>query len=287
MIIGTSVALWQAREAHRQAASAAAVKDFLITLFEANSLEQEDAARRRQLTAGQLLEEGAIRVAGAFQDQPELKLELQGVVGRLMHDVALTDQALALRTERVAGLTQRGAPAAERARALSDLADTLAQKGDLTGARKQLEGAIALLQTQSGRANAVLRWSLVSSLGYLGIESSDRAGAEAQLTQAVDQLRGLSPRSTEYAEALLRLAEARQRCQSAPNNRCRCSRRRWTCSDRRSGRARSDSPGCAIRPPWRLRRSGASRRQKPSCGRRCKPCSTPPALRIRRPRSWR
>ncbi len=208
LIIGTSVALWQAREAHRQAASAAAVKDFLITLFEANSLEQADAARRRQLTAGQLLEEGAVRVAGAFQDQPELKLELQGVVGRLMHDVALTDQALALRTERVAGLTQRGAPAAERARALSDLADTLAQKGDLTGARKQLEGAIALLQTQSGRANAVLRWSLVSSLGYLGIESSERAGAEAQLTQAVDQLRGLSPRSTEYAEALLRLAEA-------------------------------------------------------------------------------
>jgi eukaryotic-like serine/threonine-protein kinase len=133
---------------------------------------------------------------------------LQGVVGRLMHDVALTDPALALRTERVAGLTQRGAPAAERARALSDLADTLAQKGDLPGARKQLEGAIALLQTQSGRANAVLRWSLVSSLGYLGMEGADRAGAEAQLTQAVDQLRGLSPQSTEYAEALLRLAEA-------------------------------------------------------------------------------
>ena len=208
LAIGTTVALWQAREARRQAASAAAVKDFLIALFEANSLEQADAARRRQLTAGQLLEEGALRVAGAFQDQPELKLELQGVVGRLMHDLALTDPALALRTERVAGLTQRDAPAAERARALSDLADTLAQKGDLAGARKQLEGAIALLQTQGGRANAVLRWSLVSSLGYLGMESSDRAGAEAQLTQAVDQLRGLSPRSTEYAEALLRLAEA-------------------------------------------------------------------------------
>ena len=208
LAIGTTVALWQAREARRQAASAAAVKDFLITLFEANSLEQADAARRRQLTAGQLLEEGAVRIAGAFPDQPDLKLELQGVVGRLMHDLSLTDQALALRTDRVAGLTQRDAPAAERARALSDLADTLAQKGDLAGARKQLEAAIALMQTQSGRASATLRWSLVSSLGYLGMETPDRSAAEAQLAQAVDELRRLSPRSTEYAEVLLRLAGA-------------------------------------------------------------------------------
>jgi eukaryotic-like serine/threonine-protein kinase len=205
---GATVALWQAREARRQAASTAAVKDFLITLFEANSLEQEDAARRRQLTAGQLLEEGAVRLAGAFPDQPELKLELQGVVGRLMHDLSLTDQALKLRTDRVAGLTQRAAPAAERARAMSDVADTLAQKGDIPGARKQLEDAIALLQTQGGRANAVLRWALVSSLGYLGMDTPDRSAAEAQLAEAVDELRRLSPRSTEYAEALLRLAGA-------------------------------------------------------------------------------
>jgi serine/threonine-protein kinase len=210
LVIGTTVALWQAREARRQAASAAAVKDFLITLFEANSLEQADAARRRQVTAGQLLEEGAVRVAGAFSDQPELKLELQGVVGRLMHDLSLTEQALTLRSDRVAGLTQRAAPAAERARAMSDLADTLAQKGDMAGARKQLESAITLLETQRGRADAVLRWSLVSSLGFLGMDSadSDRPAAEAQLEQAVDELRGLSPRSTEYAEALLRLAGA-------------------------------------------------------------------------------
>jgi serine/threonine-protein kinase len=208
LIIGATVALWQAREARRQAASAAAVKDFLITLFEANSLEQEDGARRRQLTAGQLLEEGAVRVAGAFSDQPELKLELEDVVGRLMHDLALTDQALKLRSDRLAGLTQRAAPAADRARALSDLADTLAQKGDIAGAQKQLEAAIALMETQSGRANAVLRWSLVSSLGYMGMDGPNRAGAEAQLTQAVDGLRALPPLSTEYAEALLRLAEA-------------------------------------------------------------------------------
>jgi eukaryotic-like serine/threonine-protein kinase len=208
LAVGVTVALWQAREARRQAASTVAVKDFLITLFEANSLEREDAARRRQLTAGQLLEEGAMRLAGAFADQPELKLELQGVVGRLMHDVAMTDRALSLRAERVAGLAARGAPAAERARALGDLADTLTQKGDIAGARQQLESAIGLLQGQSRRADAVLRWSLVSNLGFLGIEGPDRPGAEAQLKQAVDELRALSPVSTEYAEALLRLAGA-------------------------------------------------------------------------------
>ena len=208
LAIGTTLALWQAREARRQAASAAAVKDFLIELFDANSLEQEDSARRRQLTAGQLLEAGATRIGTHFTDQPELKLELQALVGRLLHDVALTDQALAMRKERAAALTQRGAPPAERARAQRDLADTLAQKGDLAGARKELDGAIALLQSQAGRADAILRWSLVSTLGYLNLEGTDRGRAEAQLVQAVDELRRLGPQSVEYAEALLRLAES-------------------------------------------------------------------------------
>jgi eukaryotic-like serine/threonine-protein kinase len=208
LAVGTALALWQAREARRQAASTAAVKDFLIELFDANSLEQEDSARRRQLTAGQLLEAGATRIGTHFNDQPDLKLELQGLVGRLLHDVALTDQALAMRTERVTALTQRGALPAERARARRDLADTLAQKGDLAGARKELEGAIALLQTQGSRTDAVLRWSLVSTLGYLNLEGDDRGRAEAQLVQAVDELRRLGPQSVEYAEALLRLAES-------------------------------------------------------------------------------
>jgi len=204
--IGAVLAGWQAREAHRAAAKADAVKDFLTTLFEANSLEPSDAARRRSVTAAQLLDEGAARIGTHFKDQPELKLELQGLIGRLMHDLALNDQALALRKERVALLERVGASAPERARALHDLADTLAQKGDNDGARAQLHTAIDLLDAGSARADEVLRWSLVSALGYLDMDA-DRASAEKKLQEAADRLRRLAPQSIEYADALLHLGE--------------------------------------------------------------------------------
>jgi hypothetical protein len=43
------------------------------------------------------------------------------------------------------------------------------------------------LLTTNGRSNDPLRWSLLSSLGYLDIDR-DRSAAEAGLQQAVDQL---------------------------------------------------------------------------------------------------
>ena len=207
LVVATVLVGWQAREAHRAAAKADAVKDFLTTLFEANSLEPSDAARRRSVTAAQLLDEGAARIGTHFQDQPELKLELQGLIGRLMHDLALSDQALALRKERVALLGRVDASAPERARALHDLADTLAQKGDYDGARAQLRAAIDLLDAKGTRTSEVLRWSLVSALGYLDMDT-DRAGAERKLQEGADQLHRLAPQSIEYAEALLHLGEA-------------------------------------------------------------------------------
>ncbi|HYS12967.1 MAG TPA: tetratricopeptide repeat protein [Burkholderiaceae bacterium] len=207
LMVGATLAAWQAREAHRAAAKADAVKDFLTALFEANSLERTDAERRRSLTAAQLLEEGAARIGTHFHEQPELKLELQSVIGRLMHDLALNEQALALRQERVTVLARADAPATERAQALRDLADTLAQKGDYGGATAQLQAAIDLLAAKGSRGDDVLRWSLVSALGNLSMDS-DRKGGEQKLQQAADALRRIAPQSIEYGDALISLGEA-------------------------------------------------------------------------------
>ncbi|GMV60352.1 MAG: hypothetical protein AMXMBFR72_34420 [Betaproteobacteria bacterium] len=207
LAIGTVLALWQASQAQRQAMRAVAVTGFLTNLFEANSLEPKDAVRRRHLTAGQLLEEGAQRIGSHFADDPELKAELQGVVGRLLHDLSLNEQALTLRRERLDALTHAQAPPGERARALRDIADTLAQRGDSADARDHLEAAIRLLERRNARDDAVLRWSLVSLLGYLNIESGDRAAGSEQVSRAAERLRELAPQSVEFAEALLRQGE--------------------------------------------------------------------------------
>jgi serine/threonine-protein kinase len=207
LAIGLGFALWQSREALHQAARAAAVKDFLTALFEANSLEQADAARRGRLTAAELLEEGADRIGLSFGDQPALKAELQGVVGRLLHDLSLSEKALTLRRERAAALERAGAPARELAAALADVASTLAQRGELPAARAQLERAIALLDGRHGRAESILRASLAATLADLRLDGPERPRGEAELAQAVAELRAVAPRSPEYGEALLRLAE--------------------------------------------------------------------------------
>jgi tetratricopeptide (TPR) repeat protein len=208
LLLGAALTLWQAQEARHQAARAEAVKEFLTGLFEANSLEPEDSARRRQLTAGQLLEEGALRIGSHFADEPGLRAELQGVLGRLLHDLSLSEQALALRQDRLRTLEATDAGLLARAQALRELADTLAQKGQKTAARAELGKAIDLLEPDRAREAAVLRWSLVSTLGYLNMESGDRALGAEQVASAVDRLRVIAPNSLDFAEALLRQGEA-------------------------------------------------------------------------------
>jgi eukaryotic-like serine/threonine-protein kinase len=115
---GSGVALWQARVARREAATARAersqalaaaeaarqaqtqaqaVQAFMSGLFKANKLAQEDPAAARQWTALQLLDRGARNLETAMRDAPEARVALWGLFGKLYDELDLIPQSARMR----------------------------------------------------------------------------------------------------------------------------------------------------------------------------------------------
>jgi serine/threonine-protein kinase len=81
---GLFAATWQARRAQREASKAAAVKDFLGSLFSASDPSE---ARGRERTARDLLDEGARRIETDLQDQPEVQSEVTRLIANVYHQL--------------------------------------------------------------------------------------------------------------------------------------------------------------------------------------------------------
>jgi len=70
LVAGTAVALWQAREAQRAAATAEAVQGFIESVFNANSRDQANPEAARATTARELLDRGAERIDRELASAP-------------------------------------------------------------------------------------------------------------------------------------------------------------------------------------------------------------------------
>ncbi len=75
---GVAVALWQAREAHHEAARAEQVKDFALSLFDA---ADTGAGAGAETTATELLLAAQKRVEKELGDRPEMAVELMTAIG--------------------------------------------------------------------------------------------------------------------------------------------------------------------------------------------------------------
>ena len=204
--VGLGVALWQAEQARQEAAKANAIKDFLVGLFENGDVEQPDALRKRQQTVEQLLVNSAHALGTQLKDQPRVRVELQGVVGGLLHNLAITDEAIALRKQRVAQLEAMGAPVAERAQALRELADSQDARGDTAGAKISLDTGLALCRTAQMQPVDVC-FGLQVARGHLGVVTRDIPLAEDLIVPALQQLRLRAAKSVQLAEALVAMGD--------------------------------------------------------------------------------
>ncbi|WP_290871731.1 serine/threonine-protein kinase [Aquabacterium sp.] len=204
---GLGLALWQAREARQEAAKANAIKDFLIGLFENGDVDQPDALRKRQQTVEQLLVHSATALGSQLRGQPQVRAELQGVVGRLLHNLALSDAAIGVRRERVVQLAALDAPLPERAQAWRDLADSQDVRGDTEGARRSLEAGLALCATRPGRAPLPVCEGLAVARAQQALVQGDTAAAEAWVRPALQRLSASGHPSVEQAEALIAMGD--------------------------------------------------------------------------------
>uniref|UniRef100_UPI0003B596FD tetratricopeptide repeat protein n=1 Tax=Ideonella sp. B508-1 TaxID=137716 RepID=UPI0003B596FD len=109
LIAGTGLSLWQAQQARRaameartQSATAAAVRHFMEQVFLANSGDQADPQRAREMTARELLDQGTARLEVDLRDAPEARLELYATLAELYSGMGLEAQARTLADKRLA-----------------------------------------------------------------------------------------------------------------------------------------------------------------------------------------
>ncbi|WP_280152057.1 serine/threonine-protein kinase [Piscinibacter sp. XHJ-5] len=208
--IGLGMTTWQARQTRLEAAKATAVKDFLISLFESNSVEQADSLRKRKQSVQELLEESAKSLGSGLAKQPEIRDEMQGVVGRLLHDLNLNAPAVEVRRQRVELQAAHGVDSPAHVAALHDLADSLAQRGDKAAASQALAKAIDLCPAP-GLAAAPACLSVRTARGLQLVRENKLANAAADIESSAGVLSKSSPNSVEAAEALAALGELRAR----------------------------------------------------------------------------
>jgi tetratricopeptide (TPR) repeat protein len=136
--------VWQAQVARNEARKATAIRDFLVGIFERNSVAHPDGARARQTTASELLAQSAQQIRGTLQDAPEVRAELLGVMAQLYASLDMQSDAIALLTDKLA--SQRATPGAELevAKTLSDLAYSQIQIGDYPASERSANEALQL-----------------------------------------------------------------------------------------------------------------------------------------------
>jgi eukaryotic-like serine/threonine-protein kinase len=103
LVAGLGAALWQAREARAQAARAERVKELLADVFLGAGPER---ARGGEITARELLADGAQRVEEELGDEPEVQAELLTTIASVEESLGLLESAR-VRAERAVEITER------------------------------------------------------------------------------------------------------------------------------------------------------------------------------------
>lgn len=124
------------------------VAGFLRGLFEVSAPTR---SRGEQITARQLLDQGAARIDAELAGQPEVQAEMMTLIGDVYHDLALYEEAEGILERAVALRRERpGEGRLDLAASLHSLARLRAQRADHAGARALYGEALALREAALG-----------------------------------------------------------------------------------------------------------------------------------------
>jgi eukaryotic-like serine/threonine-protein kinase len=190
MLAGLAIALSglnRARSAERialdEAAAATHVSDFLVDLFRATDPTE---ARGDTVTARQLLDRGAARVATQLEEQPVVRARLLRTMAQAYESLGLYDAALPLlEEEHRIHAGHAGPESPEVAAVLRSMSGVHGRRGDYDRARELADRAVAIQERagESGDLAAALN-SLGSAHGRLGELAEAKRALERSLAVA-------------------------------------------------------------------------------------------------------
>jgi len=203
-IVATSWQAEKARISEQRAIKAAetsdAVKNFMIGIFQTNTLRQEDAAAARQMNALQLLEANANRLATQFKDQPELHRELLTVILRLLGE-SRSDQYKKHALELIELLKAQPATEVERADLYSELS-IMEQGKDPQASMDYAQAGLAGLGNSNDAPHRKARAAMVYATAIAKQQMGDVEGARPLMLETEKLLADGFTETAEYGHVL-------------------------------------------------------------------------------------
>jgi len=219
ILTALGIALWQAnvareaqRGAQREAARANATKDFLIRVFRASDPRIAQDSPRGQVTAKQLLDLNAPRIAQEFAADPDTQIELLGVAASIYRELDDEPQYVKLHRQQI-DLAQRryGDTHPAIIAGLLDDADHANDRNDYAQALQLLQQADPLIHRAGLDHSATrARWFLLRSHVMTQGESQAKGGDSA-LESAVQLYAEVAPNDAGYVNALTSMGYHAQR----------------------------------------------------------------------------
>jgi len=189
--------------AESEARKAVAVEEYLVSIFGAADPFAPTAAGKGDVTARALLDRGAQRMDTSLIDQPEVRAELRGALGRVYANLGVYDKATSeLRSSLAARRVLYRGDNASVAEAMDQLGEVLVKEDSLDEADSLLRGGLAMRRRLFGDANP----NTAESLNHLAelLENRDAFDkAEPLFRQALAIRRGL------YGDSDLTVAASR------------------------------------------------------------------------------
>lgn len=168
--------------ANREAEAARQVSEFLTGLFKVSDPSE---ARGNSITAREILDRGAVRIARELQDQPVVQSQLMDTMGRVFESLGLYDQALPLLETSLAVRKKiLGEEHLDVAVSLLDLGGVLWRKGEFEKARTLMEQGLAIREKLLGPDHKLVASSL-HNLGNLYWSQGNYDQARRHLERAL------------------------------------------------------------------------------------------------------
>ncbi len=178
-----NAALESQRTAERNEQEAREVTELLVGVFEVSDPNQ---ARGEDLTAREILDEGADRVATELADRPEVQARLLGVIGSIYMKLGMLEQARPLLERGVEVVAAADDPdIVHVVDAHVRLADLYIRSGEYDAAANELAPLAATAEEALGPSHLEVALAL-DSLGRVFIRQGKYAEAESKLRRALE-----------------------------------------------------------------------------------------------------
>ena len=210
LVAATSVSVFQAQEAKRQAEKATAIKNFLLHVFTAGDNRAAGSKPAGEVTALELLDEGSKELVGALDTQPAVKLELIEDMGDIYERMDALDKELALLRVGITLADKSYGPDSEqKARLLALIAGALSFAGRWTDSEKAAEEAERAFDASADHTSLYYAQLLKTKGGLLrGHGPSGALAARDTLQRAAAVFAKRYPNDEGYVGTLMYLAGA-------------------------------------------------------------------------------